>query len=143
MIFPESNSNITLGNYLFSTCNKLTTIHLSTSIVDIGSAFTQCMSIKTISVAAGNQNYKGHETQPLLLNVEGSTIVLAYGPVTEEGGSGEYRLPDNLTAIGESAFAGQNGIKKLYIPASVTSIGANAFEFCRSLEEVDLRMAAC
>lgn len=136
MIFPESNSNITLGNYLFSTCNKLTTIHLSTSIVDIGSAFTQCMSIKTISVAAGNQNYKGHETQPLLLNVEGSTIVLAYGPVTEEGGSGEYRLPDNLTAIGESAFAGQNGIKKLYIPASVTSIGANAFEFCRSLEEV-------
>lgn len=137
MIFPESNSNITLGNYLFSTCNKLTTIHLSTSIVDIGSAFTQCMTISTISVAADNKNYKGHETQPLLLNVEGTTIVLAYGPVTEEGGSGEYRLPDNLTTIGESAFSGQNGIRKLYIPASVTSIGANAFEFCRSLEEIE------
>lgn len=137
MNFPESNSNITLGNYLFSTCNKLTTIHLSTSIVDIGSAFTQCMSISTISVAAGNQNYKGHETEPLLLNVDGTTIVLAYGPVTEEGGNGEYRLPEGLSVIGESAFAGQNGIKKLYIPASVSVIGANAFEYCRTLEEVE------
>ena len=135
--FPESNSNITLGDYLFSACNTLTDVHLSTSIVDIGSAFTQCMSINTISVAAGNKNYKGHETDPLLLNVEGTTIVLAYGPVTEEGSSGEYTLPEGLQVIGESAFAGQNGIRKLIIPASVTVIEASAFEFCRSLETVE------
>lgn len=136
MSFPDSTANITLGDYLFSACSQLTTVRVSSSIVEIGSAFSQCLSLRTIIVEAGNQNYYGHPTDPLLLNVDGTRIVLAFGPVTEEGDTGEYRLPDGLTVVGESAFAGQNGIKKLYIPATVTTIEDNAFEYCRSLEEV-------
>ena len=135
--FPESSENITLGDYLFQACNNLTEVYLSTSVVDIGQALTKCMTIETIGVAPGNQNFKGHETLPLLLNTSGTTIVLAYGPVTEEGDGGEYAIPEGFTSIGPGAFYGQNGIKKLTIPASVTEIGDNAFRYCRLLETVE------
>lgn len=133
--FPESTSNIELGDYLFSSCALLTTVHLSTSVVDLGSALTGCSTIETITVADGNANYKVDDAQPLLLNVDGTTIVLVFGPIGQNGG--EFVLPNGLTAIGESAFAGQNGIKRLFIPASVTIIGANAFDSCRSLETIE------
>ena len=135
--FPESSENITLGDYLFQACDNLTKVYLSTSVVDIGQALTKCMTIETIGVAPGNQNFKGHETLPLLLNTSGTTIVLAYGPVTEEGDGGEYAIPEGFTSIGPGAFYGQNGIKKLTIPASVTEIGDNAFRYCRLLETVE------
>ena len=135
--FPESSENITLGDYLFQACDNLTEVYLSTSVVDIGQALTKCMTIETIGVAPGNQNFKGHETLPLLLNTSGTTIVLAYGPVTEEGDGGEYAIPEGFTSIGPGAFYGQNGIKKLTIPASVTEIGDNAFRYCRLLETVE------
>mgnify|MGYP005772815459 FL=1 len=135
--FPESSEKIKLGDYLFQACNNLTGVYLSTSVVDIGQALTKCMTIETIGVAPGNQNFKGHETLPLLLNTSGTTIVLAYGPVTEEGDGGEYAIPEGFTSIGPGAFYGQNGIKKLTIPASVTEIGDNAFRYCRLLETVE------
>ena len=135
--FPESSEKITLGDYLFQACDNLTEVYLSTSVVDIGQALTKCMTIETIGVAPGNQNFKGHETLPLLLNTSGTTIVLAYGPVTEEGDGGEYAIPEGFTSIGPGAFYGQNGIKKLTIPASVTEIGDNAFRYCRLLETVE------
>ena len=44
-------------------------------------------------------------------------------------------LPEGLTSIGKEWFKG-SGIKEVHIPASVQSIGENAFYECRNLQKV-------
>ena len=43
-------------------------------------------------------------------------------------------IPNSVTSIGSSAFAGCSGLTSLTIPNSVTSIGAAAFEGCSNLQ---------
>ncbi|MBE6879309.1 MAG: leucine-rich repeat domain-containing protein [Ruminococcaceae bacterium] len=43
-----------------------------------------------------------------------------------------------VTAIGDYAFSGMNGIEKLTINAEITSIGNSAFYGCTSLKEVEI-----
>jgi len=42
-------------------------------------------------------------------------------------------IPNTVTAIGENAFCGLNGLTSIDIPESVTAIGAGAFSFCFNL----------
>ena len=150
--FPETKLDengelvsITLGDYLFEACRNIKTIHLSASITSLGSALGHCMSIEQITISPNNTSMTTHATQPLILSVdvtstgekESTEILAAYSPVVAEGASGEYRLPDNITTIADSAFYGQNAIKKLIIPNSVISIGVNSFAYCRLLTQVE------
>ena len=146
--FPESTADggIALGNELFASCWQLTRVYISASISSVGSAFARCMSIQEIEVAPENQNFQAVDGEPLLLTVErdgegeqsGMVITAAFGAVSGnvEGEAGSYRIPDVVTAIGESAFRGQNNIRKLIIPAGVTDIGNYAFYYMRDMEEV-------
>ena len=45
---------------------------------------------------------------------------------------------DNITSIGDNAFAGCSNLLRITIPNTVTSIGYSAFESCYGLVEVDL-----
>lgn len=47
-----------------------------------------------------------------------------------------YTIPNNITAIGEYAFSGYNGLAEVVIPSTVTSISARAFRYCRELESI-------
>ena len=47
-----------------------------------------------------------------------------------------YTVPNNITAIGEYAFSGYNGLTEVVIPSTVTSIGAYAFRYCSELESI-------
>ena len=50
----------------------------------------------------------------------------------------EVKLPEDLTAIGEKAFAGAENLEKINIPESVTSIGSWSFAGCTTLAEIKL-----
>ena len=43
-----------------------------------------------------------------------------------------YDIPQGITSILEYAFSGQNHLKRLTLPASITEIGEGAFERCRT-----------
>lgn len=45
-------------------------------------------------------------------------------------------LPNSLSQIGESAFAGCKNLKSVVIPVGVTHIGGGAFIFCEGLIDV-------
>lgn len=47
-----------------------------------------------------------------------------------------YTIPNNITAIGEYAFSGYNGLTGVVMPSTVTSIGAYAFRYCSELESI-------
>ncbi len=50
----------------------------------------------------------------------------------------EYSVMDGTTVIGESAFAGNETLKRILLPESVHTIRESAFEGCRGLAEVVL-----
>jgi hypothetical protein len=47
-------------------------------------------------------------------------------------------LTDNVTSIGNNAFAGCNNLPSIIIPGSVTSIGTSVFYNCESLSAIDV-----
>ena len=50
--------------------------------------------------------------------------------------NGVYVVPETITAIAESAFAGDERIKEVVIGSHVKMIGSGAFQGCSSLEKV-------
>lgn len=57
---------------------------------------------------------------------------------SEKEGITSIVLPATLKTIGENAFTGNKNLDKVEIPASVTSIGISAFMGCNSLSSVKL-----
>ena len=53
--------------------------------------------------------------------------------------SDEVVLPDGMKEIPKEAFLGSDSIRKVIIPASVDSIGREAFSCCEKLEQVEFR----
>lgn len=47
-----------------------------------------------------------------------------------------YTIPNNITAIGEYAFSGYNGLTEVVIPSTITSIGAYTFRYCHELRSI-------
>ncbi|MDE7392715.1 MAG: leucine-rich repeat domain-containing protein, partial [Treponemataceae bacterium] len=54
------------------------------------------------------------------------------------GNAADVTIPENVTAIGDGAFAGCAGITHVRIPNDVTNIGADAFKDCASLAGVTI-----
>ena len=52
--------------------------------------------------------------------------------------NGVYVVPENITAIAESAFAGDTTLKEIVIGSNVKTIGAGAFQYCTSLRKVTI-----
>lgn len=46
-------------------------------------------------------------------------------------------IPENVSIIGDYAFAGCPSLKKVNIPSNVTSIGKRSFFYCPALHEID------
>lgn len=132
--FPNSTGNLSVGASIFFNCKKLTEVALSESVTSIEGLFTGCFSVQELIIPESNKELKKASNAPLILDMEGTTIKLAFGPVPTEAGT--YRLPDGITQISSGVFKNQKGIKKIILPWSLTSIGQNAFENCWSLEEV-------
>lgn len=131
--FPtlEGTKTLTLAGNLFSGCTTLTSVTLSKSVGNLGSALTNCYSIRSFTVDPDNANYSAIEGDPILYNKTKTAYRYVAGLLV-----GEFRVGDNITEIGENAFQNQIALTKLIIPASVKTIGNNAFKGCILLETV-------
>ena len=56
----------------------------------------------------------------------------------KSNGAEEVFIPDNITAIGDGAFDGCEGLKRVIIPDSIKYIGNSAFQSCHDLKEISI-----
>ncbi len=122
----------TIDGYIFISCNSLKTLELPASIETIGGWIFQGMNLDSLY-------FKGTISEWLEIAFGadiGSSINYFLECVDKFYISGELVenlvIPDGITSIPESAFEGYDGLKSVVIPASVTTIGRQAFS-CSSL----------
>jgi autotransporter-associated beta strand protein len=119
-----------IGNGAFHSCTGLTSVSIPGSVTSIGSnAFGSCTNLLAITVDATNTAYSS--LGGVVYNKAMSTLIQY-----PAGKVGSVSIPASVITIGENAFAGCTRLTSVIIPASVKSIGAYAFFSCTSLSSV-------
>ena len=140
------NSVKSIGDWAFAACYPLSNIDIPNSVKSIGNnAFAGCLSLKYISIPESVICLKGNPfcdwdgelkclsanfiyEGDILFNKDKSEIISFRNQKIES-----YIIPDNVTSIGENAFAYCKTLTSIILPNSIKSIGAGAFSGCTSL----------
>ena len=110
---------------------NLTSVTIPASLTNISQqTFSGCANLKTFDVSPDNPNFRSHEG--LLLSKDGKTIVAVAAGLTD------VTIPENVTCIGESAFAYCRKLTHMTIPASVKCIERDAFKGCHGLTGITI-----
>jgi len=126
------NSVTSIGASAFTSCSGLTSITIPNSVTSIGdSAFESCESLLSISVDSNNPNYSSEDG--ILFNKLKTILIKC--PTTK---AGSYSIPSSVTTIGNNAFIYCRSLTAVSIPNSVTSIGDSAFQYCEGLTNITL-----
>lgn len=122
-----------IGYAAFQGCGSLTSVTIPASVTDVDSAaFGNCGSLENIAVDGKNVYYIS--VDGVLFNKNRTTLV-AY-PSGKKGTA--YTIPKGVTSIGENAFSYCRNLTDVTIPQGVTEIGESAFEGCDSLTGVTI-----
>jgi hypothetical protein len=125
---PNSVTNI--GAFAFSECG-LTDAAIPGSVIGIGvNAFASCLSLTNISVNSSNPAYSS--LNGVLFDKSLNTLI-QYPPGLS---TTSYIVPTGARTISDYAFYGASAINSVAIPASVNSIGNEAFAYCITLTTV-------
>jgi serine/threonine protein kinase len=128
---PQGVTNI--GERAFRFCPSLTNVHIPGSVTSMGiSPFDHCSGLTSISVDAANPAYSS-TADGVLFNKD-KTCLVSYSM----GKAGSYVIPEGVTNLGESSFAGSAKLTSLTIPSSVTGIATYAFWGCTDLASVTI-----
>lgn len=127
-VIPNTVTGITSA--AFAGHNNLTAIAIPSNITKIGRcAFIYCLNLISIVVDEKNQVYDSRNNCNAIIETATNTLI---------EGCNNTIIPNTITSIGESAFAGRQTLTSISIPNGVVSIGASAFYFCRALTSVSI-----
>lgn len=123
----------TIGNSAFCNCYSLTNIYLPASVTTIGDCvFCDCNSLSEITVDTSNKYFTA--VDGVLFN-KNQTELICY-PADKD--SSAYVVPASVTTIGNNAFYDCDSLTIIDLPAGLTSIDENAFCGCSSFTSIDL-----
>ena len=151
IIIPETV--VKIGDNAFFNCYYLTSISIPESVTSIGKyAFHFCLRLLNATIP---KNVKSKGVGAFAVEARMSDIQVSEDNkyFTSENGilydkkkkvliqcprakSGEIKIPESVTNIGEEAFEYCQNVTSIIIPESVTNIGRVAFESCENLTSV-------
>ena len=124
---------VSTGLFAFDCCDGLKTISLPASFAQLGwLTFNRCRSVERVEVAPGNAFFCS--VDGILFNKAKTELILY--PAKKAGS--EYRVPDGVTHIADTAFLRCTNLKKVFLPSGVQRIGSWAFGDCFNLSSVTI-----
>ncbi|MBQ9714314.1 MAG: leucine-rich repeat domain-containing protein [Clostridia bacterium] len=129
----EGKAVTKIGDSAFSERTVLEKIVIPDSITTIASsAFINCSSLTEITVKENNKAYQSIDGN--LYSKDKKTLKqYAIGKIDSS-----FMIPNGVTTIGSDAFYYCRNLTEVEIPDSVTIIGSNAFENCINLTNVNI-----
>ena len=123
----------TIGSCAFEGCKGLTAITIPDSVTTIkGNPFVYCWGLTEIRVSPDH---------PTLATIDGvlfektNKVLVCYPcAFTAEA----YAVPEGIASIGPWAFSGNNVLRRVTLPATLTGIGDFGFNKCTALETAEL-----
>ena len=131
--FAADSHLTTIGKYAFCGCDNLTTITIPASLTSLGiGTFSYCPKLENITVAEGNTSFACEDS---VLFDYTKTRLIKY----PQGRSATtYDIPASVVTIGDEAFSCCEGLTSITIPASVKTIGHSAFSDCYGLTSITI-----
>ena len=120
-----------IGTGAFSGCRSVTTVDFDCPIEKIGyDAFYDCSHLTAFSVGEGSYSFRTEDG--VLFDYDGKHL-LQYPAGRRER---DYIVPEQVTAISDSAFFGCEYLERIKFGKSVKVIGSSAFRNCMKLREI-------
>ena len=130
VIIPDSVTSI--GEEAFQFCLKLLNVTIPQHVTSIGEgAFAACQRMSEIKVSEDNKYFTSENG--ILYDKKEEVLIQC-----PRGKSGEIKISDSVTKIGELAFYYCQDLTSMIIPESVTNIGRLAFHHCEGLTSVTI-----
>ncbi|MCM1194713.1 MAG: leucine-rich repeat domain-containing protein [Corallococcus sp.] len=127
VVIPDSVESI--GAKAFNSCSKLASISIGRGVKTIDTtAFSTLKVLETISVSADNPYFK--VVNNVLYSKDGKKLYLA----AAKNGLVDLDILEDVTEIGDWAFAYHATLTNIRLPENVKTIGKYAFYECRKLE---------
>ena len=136
----DTASSLTINAGAFANCTSLTAIKLPARFSSTRYNFLYgCDALTSITLKEGAQNFAVSDN--ILYNVSGDTAVM----VTYPGGKTEteFTIPAEIngkvvTSTAMHVFRNNPTLKKVTVPATVTSLGGYTFNGMKAIEEITL-----
>lgn len=131
--------DVELGKGAFKDCALLEKVVFEGNADIDKFAFEGCSALETIATADGktyNCDKSALEGTLWLDNYTVDYVTLGTTLIWYKGADEKVVLPLNITAIGDSAFAGNTAVKEIVLNKYVDTIGEKAFENCTALENI-------
>ena len=125
-----------IDSNVFTSLSKLTTVVIPSTVTTIsGGSFIDCPLVEPeISKENHYVSYSNNAFYSVPSETEKDITLLSV--IARNEGSETFIIPDNVTRIGEYAFAGNDKVTSIIIPENVDTINIGAFSNCENLKEI-------
>lgn len=133
----ENNSKVTtIAKQTFYNCIRLKTVNIPETVTSIGEyAFCSCDSLAPVTISESVTTIGNGAFMACRPNLTSVTIPGSVKEIGDNAFSGCWQLTDvyiseGVERIGKEAFYASNSLERVYLPSTLTFVGAYAFAQC-------------